>query len=120
MEGTLTADARFNRIEEALFRIEVKLDSKANVLDMDRLEARIVALENGTSPYFGQVIQEVKRAQDELNNLKLKVNTDEAVDNALETSRSNSNKLKLVIWGMIITAIGSIGSLTFAAIQAFR
>lgn len=143
-DATIPIAGRFQRIENTLARIEEKLDLKANIAEVSRIDTRVLALENGTSPQGQRLTQEFFQAQSNINslqmensknlpllamipdlenrvtNLEARTQTTEAVKAALETSQSNSRQLKFAIIGIVFTAISSLGSLTFAIIKALH
>lgn len=135
---------RFQRIENTLARIEEKLDLKANIAEVSRIDTRVLALENGTAPGSQRLTQEFFQAQSNITSLQLensknlpllamipdlenrvtslesRTQTTEAVKTALETSQSNSRQLKFAIIGIITSVITSLGAMTVQIIKALH
>jgi hypothetical protein len=79
--GSLDSKGRFERMEEALLRIEVKLDRKVDMREFDRLEERLNIIETGATPYAKSLIAQFERAMGDIEHLKLlgSANAQEAV-----------------------------------------
>jgi hypothetical protein len=131
--GSLDSKGRFERMEEALLRIEVKLDRKVDMREFDRLEERLNIIETGATPYAKSLIAQFERAMGDIEHLKLlgSANAQEAVkgvhdiDSRVSTleaatmtqtavaamnSRTISNRRWLI--GMTVTvSLGTIGIL---------
>lgn len=69
--GSLDSKGRFERMEEALLRIETKLDRKVDMREFDRLEERLNILETGSTPYAKSLIAQFERAVNDIESLKL-------------------------------------------------
>lgn len=134
-DAAIPITGRFQRIEDTLSRIEEKLDLKANLTEVSRIDSRVLALENGTSPSSQRVVQEVFSLQQNVTTLQMEGSknlpllamipdlearvtvlekqtlTSTAVQNALDTSRGNSNKLKLLVFGLILNAVMALGGI---------
>lgn len=79
--GSLDSKGRFERMEEALLRIELKLDRKVDMREFDRLEERMNILETGATPYAKSLIAQFERAVSDIESLKLlgSANAQEAI-----------------------------------------
>lgn len=69
--GSLDSKGRFERMEEALLRIEIKLDRKVDMREFDRLEERLNIIETGATPYAKSLIAQFERAMSDIESLKL-------------------------------------------------
>lgn len=94
-DASIPIAGRFQRIENTLERIEVKLDSKASLSDMITLDRRVAALE-------------------------MKVNADAAVDAALKSSQDNASKLRTAIWGIAISTLMGAAGLIWNIVTSIR
>lgn len=79
--GSLDSKGRFERMEDALLRIETKLDRKVDMREFDRLEERMNVIETGATPYAKSLIAQFERAMSDIEQLKLlgSTNAQEAV-----------------------------------------
>lgn len=69
--GSLDSRGRFERMEDALLRIEEKLDRKVDMRDFDRLQERLTIIETGATPYAKSLIAQFERAMADIESLKL-------------------------------------------------
>lgn len=143
-EATIPIAGRFQRIENTLARIEEKLDLKANLAEVSRIDSRVLALENGTSPYSERLIRDffetkqivttlqlensknlpllamIPELENRLSLVETQGTSNLAVKNALDASKENGLKLKWVIIGIAISALTSLAGLAIATITMVR
>lgn len=140
-DASIPVAGRFQRIENALDRIEAKLDSKVGLREFSELELRVGTLETGSSPYQRPLIEQLKQTVIDVSSLKLegsksarealaeakaldlrvialeaKTLTSDAVQKALETSQSNASKLKWAIIGIVLSSILSAAGIVIPLI----
>lgn len=143
-DASIPISGRFQRIENALARIEEKLEVKANLSDVSRIETRVVALENGTSPYNQRLIQDFFSTQqnvaslqlessknlpllasipdldNRLNALESTTKSSQAVTDAINASKQNSIRLRTALIGVTISALAGLGGLAVSLINLIR
>jgi hypothetical protein len=69
--GSISAGGRFDRIEQTLTRIELKLDSKVDNSDFAALRQRVEVMENGESPMARFVMKQFEDVQARVNEITL-------------------------------------------------
>lgn len=69
--GSISAGGRFDRIEQTLTRIELKLDSKVDNSDFAALRQRVEIMENGETPMARFVMKQFEDVQQRLNDIVL-------------------------------------------------
>lgn len=67
--GGLTPGGRFDRMEQALTRIEEKLDRKIDLRDFVQLEARVGMLESGDTPVGKILLEQFRELQAQMREL---------------------------------------------------
>jgi len=89
--GALSSQGRFKRMEEALERIETKLDAKADSIIVVQLEARVLKLEQRNE--IGDAV-------------------------SAKTEKANDDRYRAILW---MVALVTIAGVVFnAALAAFR
>lgn len=68
--GGLSPSGRFQRMEEALLRIEDKLDRKVDIKEFAYLEARVGVIENGETPVGKLLLKQFEETRKDVLDLR--------------------------------------------------
>lgn len=69
--GAITAAGRFERMEQTLTRIELKLDSKVDNTEFASLRQRVEVMENGETPMARFVMKQFEDVQQRVSDITL-------------------------------------------------
>lgn len=108
---------RFQRIEDTLSRIETKLDSKADNRDVERIEIRVDQLVATGSTHARDALAEIKTLTERMTKVENTTAATSAVETALAATRDNTQRMKLIVWGLVINVIGTLAAVAFATVK---